>query len=316
MCNYYQKRFTCNHLSRIYITMCPLYRTNHSTCANAPTDPDPTPSHFPCYDCIRSEWWREQLQLAAANKTATVNANTHPAILSNGAGTTTNLATLPLLPSHAISSISSAQPTPNHPPHPPSAQKTPSEKTRQETIRREAAARAAAERLADEKKQQEEKAEQERIRREGGKWEDAPGSGRKRVKGRRNVLGLGVRTEGLGMGGPGGSGIVILQNTGRGGVGGKGEGGGVGGIALGKTVLAPTTAGEVEKVEGSGKSGVVGGGSNCGGSVASGPTTGGLSSPPASAENTPPLDLGGRAGVWASKPKSAGGSFGGRGRRH
>ncbi len=56
MCLYWKKLHTCDHTSdRPYIEMCRPGCLSNTVCPDIAEDPNPRPSHFPCWLCIKAE---------------------------------------------------------------------------------------------------------------------------------------------------------------------------------------------------------------------------------------------------------------------
>ncbi|KAH7398540.1 hypothetical protein BKA66DRAFT_437589 [Pyrenochaeta sp. MPI-SDFR-AT-0127] len=76
MCIYWKKSHTCKHPGdRRYLEMCrPGYLSN-TVCPNVSEDPNPRPSHFPCWNCIKMEAHADAVAAAHAEQDAMVKAH-------------------------------------------------------------------------------------------------------------------------------------------------------------------------------------------------------------------------------------------------
>jgi hypothetical protein len=146
MCRYWKKLHTCAHLSdRPYIDMCRPGLLTNTVCPDISEDPQPRPSHFPCYPCIKVEARAEleaQLQYEQAAIAKAYEAR-----------------------EHAVKEKQAAE-----------------LRAREERIRREAREKAAREREAEQRAKGEKEKDERKARKEGGTWIETAGGKKTRGK--------------------------------------------------------------------------------------------------------------------------------------
>ncbi|OAL54513.1 hypothetical protein IQ07DRAFT_271455 [Pyrenochaeta sp. DS3sAY3a] len=149
MCRFWKKMHTCSHIStRPYIEVCHPCMLSNTVCPTIVDDGDTRPSHFPCWQCIKTE--------ARSEIEARVR-----------------------LENEAIAKAQEAQELANK------AKIAAEQRAKEERIRREAREKAMREREEEMRNKKEKEEEEKKAKAEGGLWIET-GSGR-RGKGRKTA---------------------------------------------------------------------------------------------------------------------------------
>ncbi|KAF2257659.1 hypothetical protein CC78DRAFT_573020 [Lojkania enalia] len=70
MCKRWKKKYTCDCTSHSFLDMCIPAKRSNIICESVEEEKTLRKSHFPCYDCIRLEWKKEQIAAMEAQAAA------------------------------------------------------------------------------------------------------------------------------------------------------------------------------------------------------------------------------------------------------